>query len=275
MTALAAPGAMALAGGTSLVMLLKHGLIDPEKLVYLGGLTSLAGIAKGPAGELRIGALTTIRDVASSAFIKAAAPALASAAGSVGNPRVRSVATVGGALAHADPRQDLPPVLLALGASVTLEGPGGQRRVPLSEFFRGFMETVIGEDELLTEVVVPPGHDRRSAYARFTPASEDDYPTVGVAVSLVFDRDGAIRDTKLALAGVAEVPLLVAEAAQLLRGQYPSEDLLSSVAEAAEAAVRPTEDGRGSPAYKKAMAAVWTYRVLRACLGETTNDAQI
>src|SRR5262245_33739270 len=106
---------MALAGGTSLAMLLKHRLVEPERLVYLGGLTGLSAIDDGPDG-LRLGAMATLRDLVTSEVVSSVAPVIARAADDVGNPRVRAVATVGGALAHADPRQDLPPVMLALDA---------------------------------------------------------------------------------------------------------------------------------------------------------------
>jgi carbon-monoxide dehydrogenase medium subunit len=250
-------------------MFLKNGMIQPEKLVFVGGLGALSGVTRGSAGDLRLGATTTLRDLAASPLVGEAAPALATAASQVGNPRVRAVATVGGALAHADPRQDLPPVLLALDARATLAGRGSERNVPLAEFFRGFMETVVAEDELITEVVIPPpGQHRHSVYARFTPASEDDYPTVGVAVSLELAPDGAVQTARVALGGVADTPVLVPEADGLLAGRRPGDDDVRAVAEAAEAASRPTSDRRGSSRYKKAMAAVWTRRAVAACLGQ-------
>lgn len=263
---LAQPGAMALGGGTSVAMLLKHRLIEPTTLVYLGGLDRLSGVIEGDGGELRLGATATLRSLIASPEVVKTAPALADAARHVGNARVRAVATIGGALVHADPRQDLPPVLLALGASVQLASAGGARTVPLSEFFRGFMETAAAEDELLTEAIIPPGRNRRTTYARYTPTSQDDYPTVGVAVSLEFDDDGTVGSASVALGGVADRPILVPEAHQLLAGRRPSERDLASLAEAAEAAASPTDDQRGSAAYKKAMAAVWTRRAASACL---------
>jgi carbon-monoxide dehydrogenase medium subunit len=264
---LADPGAMALGGGTSVVMFLKNGMIQPDKLVFVGGLGALSGVTRGPAGDIRLGGTTTLRDLARSPVVGEAAPALATAASQVGNPRVRAVATVGGALAHADPRQDLPPVLLALDASATVAGRGSERNVPLAEFFRGFMETAVREDELITEVVIPPaGQQRHSVYARFTPASEDDYPTVGVAVSVGVAPDGTVQTARVALGGVADTPILVPEANGLLAGGRPGDADVRAVAEAAEAACRPTSDRRGSTSYKKAMAVVWTRRAVLACL---------
>lgn len=257
---LAAHEAMVLAGGTSLVLLLKSRLIAPRRVVWLGRVGGLRGIEVS-AGEVAIGAMTTLADVAASPEVRRLLPALAQAARAVGNPRVRAVATVGGALVHADPRQDLPPALLALGAVVRLRSPEGERRLPLSTLFTGPLETALRDAELLTAVEVPaPRAGQRSLYLRFTPASREDFPTVGVAVRVV-RRDGVVVDAALALAGVAPVPLLVPQAAEALRQAGPA-----AVAELAERACDPSDDQRGSASYKRAMAGVWSRRALAAAL---------
>lgn len=257
---LAAPEAVVLAGGTSLVLLLKSRLITPRRVVWLGRVAGLRGIEVS-AGELVIGAMTALAEVAASQEVGRLLPALAQAARVVGNPRVRAVATVGGALAHADPRQDLPPALLALGAVVRLRSPAGERRLPLSALFKGPFETAVRDGELLTAVEVPaPAAGQRSLYLRFMPASREDFPTVGVAVRVV-SRDGVVVDAALALAGVAPVPLLVPQAAEVLRQAGPA-----AVAELAERACDPSDDQRGSASYKRAMARVWSRRALAAAL---------
>lgn len=257
---LAAPEAVVLAGGTSLVLLLRSRLIAPQRVVWLGRVNGLRGIQVS-GGELVIGAMTTLAEVADSPEVGRLLPALVQAARVVGNPRVRAVATVGGALAHADPRQDLPPALLALGAVVRLRSPTGERRLPLSALFTGPFETAVRDGELLTAVEVPaPAADQRSLYLRFTPASREDFPTVGVAVRVV-SRDGVVVDAALALAGVAPVPLLVPQAAEALRQAGPA-----AVAELAERACDPSDDQRGSASYKRAMAGVWSRRALAAAL---------
>jgi aerobic carbon-monoxide dehydrogenase medium subunit len=257
---LAAPEAVVLAGGTSLVLLLKSRLIAPRRVVWLGKVGGLRGIEVS-AGDLVIGAMTTLAEVAASREVGRLLPALAQAARVVGNPRVRAVATVGGALAHADPRQDLPPALLALGAVVRLQSPAGERRLPLRTLFTGPLETSLRDGELLTAVEVPaPPAGQRSLYLRFTPASREDFPTVGVAVRVV-NRDGVVVDAALALAGVAPVPLLVPQAAEALRQAGPA-----AVAELAERACDPSDDQRGSASYKPAMAGVWSRRALAAAL---------
>ncbi|MQA88275.1 MAG: xanthine dehydrogenase family protein subunit M [Streptosporangiales bacterium] len=265
---LAEEDAIALGGGTSVGLLLKNGLIEPQKIVWLAKVPDLRGVAVDDDGGLRIGAAVTLRELAGSSPVRTHAPALADAAGTVGNPRVRAVATLGGALAHADPRQDVPPVLLALDAEVRIAAPSGERIVPLAEFYTAFMETALAEGELVTQVVVPAADNRRTHYVRFTPGSEDDYPTVGVAISIARGADGRISRAVLALGGVGPTPLLVPQARELVGRSAPDPGEISAVAAAAEAAARPSDDQRGSARYKKAMARVWTERALHACLGE-------
>jgi carbon-monoxide dehydrogenase medium subunit len=247
---LAGDDAVAVGGGTQVALLVRGGLIAPGRLVWLGRIGGLRGVGAEPGGGLSIGAATTLAEIASSPAVRSAHPMLAEAASRVGNPRVRAVATLGGHLVHADPRQDLPPVLLALDAVVRLEAAAGQRLVPLRDFFVGPFETVVLPGELLTRIAVPaasPGE--RSAYLRFAPGSESDYATVGVAARL--RRDGG---AVVGLAGVHPRPLLVELADPAAPG--------ATVA----AACDPASDQRGSAAYKRAMAALWTTRALENLL---------
>jgi carbon-monoxide dehydrogenase medium subunit len=257
--------AIAMGGGTSVALLLKNDLIAPRKIVWLGRVPGLRDITREPDGELMIGATATLRELAASALVLRHFPALAHAASQVGNPRVRAVATVGGALVHADPRQDLPPAMLAIGARLRIIGPGGEREIPLAGFHTGFMETTLAESELITQVVIPVVPGRRAAYARFTPGSADDYPTVSAAASLTRGSDGRVTAAALSLGGVAGTVLLAA-AAGMLVGTVPGLAALDAVAEAAAAETSPFGDQRGSARYKKAMAHEWSRRVLRACL---------
>jgi aerobic carbon-monoxide dehydrogenase medium subunit len=256
---------IAMGGGTSVGLLLKNDLIAPRKIVWLARIRELRQLTADPGGQLTLGATVTIRELARSAMVRQQLPALAYAAGRVGNPRVRAVATVGGALAHSDPRQDLPPILYVLNALVRIQGPRGTREVPVTEFHKGFMETALAEDELVTQVVIPAVPGRRAAYARFTPGSRDDYPTVSAAASIVRDGGGRVTSAMLALGGVGMTPLLVSAAAGLV-GTVPGSPEAAAVADAAEAAAEPYEDQRGSARYKKAMAREWAARVLHACL---------
>jgi carbon-monoxide dehydrogenase medium subunit len=263
---LAGEDALAVGGGTSIALMLKNRLIEPERLVYLGKVPGLSGISETDSGEIRLGATTTLRELNRSALVQSKLPSLAQAAGQVGNPRVRAVATLGGAVVHGDPRQDLPPVLLSLGARARIVGAEGAREVPFSEFFFGFMETATGEDELVTEVTVPVEDGARSRYTRFTPGSEDDYPTVGVAVSIVVSAGGIVELARIALGGVDGMAILATDATDLLIGARPDADLIAAVAAAAASAANPSDDQRGSESYKRAMVEVWTRRTLNACL---------
>jgi carbon-monoxide dehydrogenase medium subunit len=256
---------IAMGGGTSVGLLLKNGLIEPGKIVWLARIPELRQLDVGPGGDVRIGATVTLREIARSGVIRRQLPALAYAAGQVGNPRVRAVATLGGALAHSDARQDVPPILYALDARIRIAAPAGTREVPVAGFHTGFMETVLAEDELVTHVVIPAVSGRRAAYARFTPGSDDDYPTVSAAASIVRGDDMRVTSAVLALGGVGPAPLPVPQAAGLT-GTVPGAAEIEAVAEAAEAAADPADDQRGSARYKKAMAREWAGRVLRACL---------
>lgn len=264
--ALAGEGeAIAMGGGTSVAILLKNNLISPDRIVWLGRVPALRLLAIGSDGGLAIGATVTLRELAAAEPVRRHAPALAYAAGRVGNSRVRAVATLGGALAHGDPRQDIPPVLLALEARLRIAGPAGEREVPVAGFHTGFLETALADGELVTQIIVPAALGRRSVYQRFTPGSEDDYPTVGVAATAIRGNDGRLTRAALALAGVGPTPLLVPEAGELA-GIEPGADDLEAVAAAAERTADPVDDRLGSVRYKKAMTREWTRRALHACL---------
>jgi len=266
--ALSTPDAIALAGGTSVGLLLGQGLLVPSVLVWLGRIPELSALDEAD-GRLSIGASTTLATLAAHPRVRATLPALADAAGSVGNVRVRSVATVGGALAHADPRQDVPPALLALDARVEVVGPQGRRVLAVDELIDGFMSTALAPDEVITAVHVPVPRGRRSSYLRFTPGSADDYPTVLVAATVAV-RDGVPIGATLAVGGAGPTPYLVPEADALAAvpvGQWA--DVVAEVADAAERRADPVSDRLGSAPYKRRMVAVWARRVLEQCLPAT------
>ncbi len=248
--ALAVEGALALGGGTALAILLKNRLVEPVRIVWLGRVAELAGVRHLQSGGIELGAATTLAGLSAQPEVAAAYPMLAAAAGGVGNVRVRAVATLGGHVAHADPRQDLPPVLLALGAELVLSSPGGERTLPAEKFFTGYLETALRPGEVVRAIRLPPARpDQRALYTRFTPGSEDDYPTVGVAAAIA---DGQLR---IGLGGVAPTAVLV----RLPGGIEPE-----AAAEAAAAAADPAGDQRGSAGYKRAMTRLWTRRTLAA-----------
>ena len=170
-----------LSGGTALMLMMKAGVLRPKRLVSLRKL----GLDRIEAnGSLRIGAMTTLRALEKSDVVRQGWPVIARTLRTLSNVRVRNVATVGGALAHADPHMDLPPLLCALGARVTVEGKNGRRTVPVEELYAGYLETTLKPGELITQVEVPVLGQRRAAYLKCTTRSADDWPAVGVAVSL-------------------------------------------------------------------------------------------
>ena len=170
-----------LSGGTALMLMMKAGVLRPKRLVSLRKLR-LDRIEAN--GSLRIGAMTTLRALEKSEVVRRGWPVIARTLRTLSNVRVRNVATVGGALAHADPHMDLPPLLCALGARVTVEGKNGRRTIPVEELYAGYLETTLKPGEVITQVEVPLLGPRRAAYLKCTTRSADDWPAVGVAVSL-------------------------------------------------------------------------------------------
>lgn len=263
--ALGTPDAVAVAGGTSVGLLLGQGLLEPSALVWLGRIPELS-VLEVVDGLVSIGATTTLATLAGNPRVRASAPALADAAASVGNTRVRAVATIGGALAHADPRQDLPPVLLALDARVDVLGRQGHRRLGVDELIEGFMSTALLPDEIITRVQVPLHDGRRSSYLRFTPGSADDYPTVAAAAAVTV-ADGVPTAAALAIGGAAPAPYRVPEVEMLQGAEQPLwAGLVVDAAEAAARRAEPVDDRLGSAAYKRRMVAVWARRALEQCL---------
>lgn len=260
---LAGPEAVALAGGTSVGMLVGQRLIEPSVLVWLSRIPELRGISRR-GDRIVIGACVTLRELLTDRHLAATFPAVTAAAAAVGNTRVRAVATVGGALAHADPRQDLPPALLAHDAEVELASARGRRWLPLSELASGFMSTVLDPGELITAVSMPVVTGRRSSYHRYAPGSSDDYPTVAVAAA-VTAAGGTITAARVAVGGVGPTAYLVPESAGLIGGEAPPA-ARAAVARAAVERSSPADDRLGSAAYKRAVLPIWVERALASCL---------
>jgi aerobic carbon-monoxide dehydrogenase medium subunit len=174
-------GARPLSGGTALMLMMKAGVLRPPRLVSLRNLGLATIEAKG---SLRIGAMTTLRALEKSEAVRKGWPVIARMLRTLSNVRVRNVATVGGALAHADPHMDLPPVLCALGARVVIRGKTGERSIAAEELYAGYLENTLQKGELITRVEVPPLGKRGAAYLKCTTRAADDWPAVGVAVVL-------------------------------------------------------------------------------------------
>ncbi|HWO43759.1 MAG TPA: FAD binding domain-containing protein, partial [Candidatus Eisenbacteria bacterium] len=197
--------ARVIAGGTTLVILLKQRVVHYPYLVDLQSIPGLDRIEEGEAG-VTVGALVSHRSMELSPAIRRSYAAVATAFGHIGNVRVRQTASVGGNLAHADYRLDPPPALLVYGAEVNVFGPNGWRTVALRDFFRGLYETALQPGEILVEIKIPPPPaDSRAVYLRHSALSANDWPAVSVA-ALLCRENGRVSELRLALGGVADTP---------------------------------------------------------------------
>jgi aerobic carbon-monoxide dehydrogenase medium subunit len=259
-----------IAGGTALMLMMKAGVFQPQRLVSLRAIKALTGIEAVPGGVLKVGSMTPLSVVERSAEVRAHSPVITQTMRMLSNRRVRNVATVGGSLAHADPHMDLPPVLIALGAHVVVSGRAGERTVPVEDLFAGYFETVLKRDELITELVVPAQAARRASYLKCTTRAVHDWPALGVAVSLDADADG-IRDARIVISAATEKPIRVPTAEILLHSSRGDDALLRQAGDAAAEAADLITDGQGSAAYKKQLVRVYVARALRAALA---NDGR-
>ena len=249
-----------ISGGTALMLMMKAGVLRPRRLVSLRKL-DLSGVETVSSGELHIGAMTTLGDLERAAAVKRGWPAITRTLRTLSNVRVRNVATVGGALAHGDPHMDLPPLMSALGARVVISGPAGQRRLPVEQLYKGYLENTLRSDELITRLEVPPLGRRRAAYLKCTTRSADDWPALGVAVVIDLQDDVA-RDISLVMSAATDKPTRLADTEKLLRGKRPEQKLIQQAAEAAAAEVTIESDMHGSAAYKKQLLRVYVQRVI-------------
>lgn len=262
------PAVRPIAGGTALMLMMKTGVFRPGRLVSLRLIArQYAQIAATAEGEIRIGAMATLTDLARSSIVRRDLPVVADALPALSNVRVRNVATLGGHLAHADPHTDLPPVLIALGARVVATGPAGERTIAAEDLVSGYYETVLAGNELITDVRLPAQGARRAAYLKWTTSSADDWPAVGVAIALDVDAD-LVRDARIVVSAATEKPTRLTSAEGVLRGGRVDEALLRRAGEAAFEQVDTVSDARGSAAYKRDLVRVLVARGIRQCMAK-------
>jgi carbon-monoxide dehydrogenase medium subunit len=261
-----------IAGGTALMLMMKAGMFRPTRLVALRRVEpEFSTIDLAPDGSLRAGALATLAALERTTVVRENFPVIARTLRTLSNVRVRNVATVGGHLAHADPHMDLPPVLAALGAQVMIAGPAGERTVAVEHLFAGYYETVLGRNELIARLIVPPQGAKRAAYLKVTTRSADDWPALGVAVSL--DAQGRdVRSADVFVSAATERPIRLKAAEAVLRGHAADDTTLRRAGEAAADEVETMADARGSASYKKELVRVFVARAVRKALG--FGDAQ-
>ncbi len=244
-----------IAGGQSLMVMRRQGLISPSVWLDLNRVPGLAGITAMDGG-VRLGAMTTIRTIERDQTIRAVCPALAQAAAAVGPLQVRNMGTIGGSVAHNAPGADCPPALLALDASATVVGAGGARSFALADLFTGYFETALRPDEMLTEFMLPAlSAGARAGYLKFATRAVD-MALVGIAVVLEQEGD-AIRNVRIAIGGAAPVPFRAGDAEAHLLGAKWTEAALREAGRLAARAASPVSDVHASADYRR-----WLIRTL-------------
>ena len=258
------PGAKVLAGGQSLIPLLKLRLGSAETLVDIGRVPGLRGVRQLDDGRLAIGALTTYAELLDSPAKNYGV--LRDALPHIGDVQVRNMGTVGGSIAHADPASDLPACLLALDAELVIRSANGERTTPVNGFFEGAFTTGLGSGEILTEIRLPgPRDDAGSAYATLQqPAS--GYALVGVAAVVFSNGSGGIAGANVALTGVGEMPYRATAVEAALAGSNGSTDAIAAASAHATDGVDVASDIHADREYRTAMAAVYTRRAIEAAL---------
>src|SRR5579859_1920512 len=250
-----------LAGGQSLVPMMKLRFASPDVLVDINNVPGLAYHRADPDGTLRIGALCRHADLEFSSLLPGAQPTMAAAAPLIADPLVRNRGTLVGSLCHADPQGDWSSVMLALGGSVIAQGPAGRRAIPLPEFVTGPFENTLGHDEIAVEAVVPPAKGVRAGGYLKLERRVGDFATVGVAVAVATNGD-TVTTAGIALTGVGGSTIGATEAAAALTGKPLSAGSIAEAAELAANAAQPRTDNRGSAEYKRHLVRVFVSRIL-------------
>ena len=258
-----------LAGGTDLLVNMRRGAVSPENVVSLGRIEELKEVNPSNA-QLRLGACLTAAEIGQSREVNDLINPLGIGANSLGSPLIRNLATIGGNLVTARPAADLPPPLMAYGASVVLKNSSGKRTVSLDNFFRGPGQTVMEPDELLTEIIIekPPPYSG-GGYIKLGARKTLVTSIVNVAAFLSLDgRDGTIISARVVLGAVAPVPMRTTSSEQVLLGEKPTDALFLRAGEAAAGDSKPIDDFRGSAEYRRAMVEVLTRRALNMALSK-------
>jgi carbon-monoxide dehydrogenase medium subunit len=256
------PDARFIAGGHSLLPMMKLRVASPEALVDINDLSELDYIREQD-GEMRIGALTRHRELKENADLAARFPVFAEAEAHIADPVVRNRGTIGGSLCQGDPAEDLSAVCTALKASVVIRGSAGERVVAMSDFHRGPYETAVGDGELLTEVRIPIRPRGGSAYAKVDRRA-GDWAVVAAGAAVWLDGAGLIADARVGLAAVGPNTAGIPEVSAALRGHPPTDEVFAEAGRLAAAGCHPVTDVRGTEAYKRHLADELTRRTLRA-----------
>jgi carbon-monoxide dehydrogenase medium subunit len=246
--------------------MMKSGVFQPTRLVCLHRIEpEHARITIAADGGLRIGAMATLRQVEKDANVAARLPVLKRAMRTLSNVRVRNIARVGGALAHGDPHMDLPPVLAALGARVSIAGPKQNRELPVEALYAGYYETVLEKNELITAVTVPLLNGRKTAYMKVTSRTADDWPSLGIAVSFAF-KNNTISDPIIVVSAATAKVTRMETAEAVLNNAAPDDASLRRAGDAAADEAEILSDAHGSAPYTRELLRVYLRRAVRRAL---------
>ncbi len=260
------PEAKILAGGQSLIALMKLRLASPAVLVDINKIEGL-GYIKEDDGWLRIGAMTRESDLDASDLVRKKYPLLADTTRVIADPLVRNLSTLGGNLAHADPANDHPATMLAYGAELVATGPKGERTIPVEDFFTGPFETSLAQDEILTEIRIPsPNGSSGGAYQKLE-RKVGDFATAAVAVQVRLGKKGVVEQAGIGLTNVGLTAIKATAAEESLLGKEADEAAISEAARLASEAAEPEEDPRGSVEYKRALVKTLTHRAIKTAVG--------
>jgi carbon-monoxide dehydrogenase medium subunit len=252
-----------LAGGQSLVPLMKLRFASPELIVDINNVPGLDYHRTDPDGTLHVGALCRHAELERSGLLRDTQPTMAAAAPLIADPLVRNRGTLVGSLCHADPQGDWASVTMALGGSVIAQGPAGRRSIPVADFVTGPFQNVLAPAEIAVEAVIPPAQGTRAGGYLKLERRVGDFATAGVAVALELSGEVVVR-AGLALTGVGGSTIAATEAAQSLTGQLLTGAVIEEAATLAAAAARPKSDHRGSAEYKRHIVRTFVVRILTA-----------
>lgn len=253
------PGALFIAGGTDMIVKIRDGEVHPPALISLRSIPELIGVTDGDV--TRIGAMTTISELIEHPLLHQRYPVLVEAAGRLGGPQIRNVATIGGNLCNCSPCADTATPLLVLDARVRISGKGGSREIPIDEFFKGPGESCLASGEILTDILLdPPRKDARATFLK-KGRVKMDLAVASVAVLLEMDGNQCSR-ARLAAGSVAPVPLRLHEVEALLKGSAVSEEILDRAQKIAAETVSPITDIRATEAYRRQIVGVYVRRAI-------------
>lgn len=265
------PEAHLMAGGHSLIPLMKLRLASPETVIDIHKLDDELRYIRDDGGALKVGALARHKDVLESPLIKDRYPLLADAEKMIADPLVRNMGTVGGALAHGDPAEDLPAAFVALGGEVVVRGPDGERTIAMDDMYLGPYETAIESGEILIEARVPRTPDA-SAYIKVERRA-GDYASASIGVAL-YMTNGEIEEARIGMCGVGSTTLRARGAEEILQGERPGAELYARAGERASEECDPIEDARGTAPYKRDLVKIVVARTLEKAVARLEGRTQ-